>query len=106
MRDLVVDPRVSLLDLLDLLRSVVLADVEAVADVVGRLALFDLVRHLPKTSRPVASSVPVRKSGLTVSTLLLRASARPSQRCHRSPFSGYRGASLKGNHRALDIGLL
>ena len=113
MRDLVVDPRVSLLNLLDLLGSVVLADVEAVADVVGRLALLDLVRHLSTTSRPVTSSVPVRESGLTVSTLLLRASARPSQRCYRSALSGYRGASLirrrpspKDHHRDLHKGLL
>mmetsp|Transcript_2310 Transcript_2310/g.5483 ORF Transcript_2310/g.5483 Transcript_2310/m.5483 type:complete len:313 (+) Transcript_2310:690-1628(+) len=43
---LVVDPGVGPLDLLDLLGGVVLPDVEAVPDVVWRLALLDLVRDL------------------------------------------------------------
>ncbi len=42
----VVDPWVCPLHLLNLLRGVILADVETVSDVVGRFAFFDLVGNL------------------------------------------------------------
>ncbi len=42
----VIDPRVCPLHLLNFLWGVILANVEAVSDVVGRFAFFDLVGYL------------------------------------------------------------